>query len=188
MNFPPKPPKTGLEGITERKSIPPEEWQNLLRHVREHKRGLIQLAFFARKHAKSHRNFLVGCSVLGIDPGKPLGEYDHFEGWNETPFPAERKGADKRCAERNALEKAKDRVSVVGAIATLASESSTDGVSSEHDALHPCLECRRMLRQFMQEGFLRPDTLIFSANDENPINVISEERTLEELLKLYPND
>lgn len=169
--------------------VTPEQWKEALRFYHEHKNDLIQAAIFNRRNAVSHRPkpFKVGCAASGIGPGMKNGEYVVWQGYNFKPHTGHVKGEDKRCAERNVLEGAQSDVKTVFAIATVSKETSTGDPTKGHDVLHPCKDCRMMYRDLLKQGFLREDTMILNANDSRE-EIITEERTLKELLDLYKDD
>jgi cytidine deaminase len=173
--------------------ITPERWQVALAYYKEHRDDLIKAAAFSRRHGFSHRTppFKVGAAALAIEPGLEEGEYIVYQAYNFKPFPGEVKGNDKRCAERNALDFARSSAKVVAALVTVSNEVSTGDPTKAHDALHPCQECRGMLRKLLTEGLLREDTVVCNANDseiKDGKGLKIEERTLKELLDLYHDD
>jgi hypothetical protein len=82
---------------------------------------------------------------------------------------------------------AQENAKVVVAILTISKEKNTGDPTKAVDALHPCKECRDMYRKMIKNGFLKEDTIICSANDSNG-EIVTEERTLKELLDLYNDD
>ncbi|MBI5220498.1 MAG: hypothetical protein HY978_01515 [Candidatus Liptonbacteria bacterium] len=169
--------------------VAPEQWQDALRYYHEHRSELIQAAAWSRRNAVSHRDppFKVGCAAMGIEPDQAEGEYGVYQAYNFKPAPGETRDEDKRCAERNVLDAARRWAKVIVAIATISREISTGDPTKARRALHPCQDCRNVLRALLQEGFIRADTIICNANDGGP-EVLSEERTLQELLELYQDD
>lgn len=169
-----------------------ETWNEARKNYQEDRDYFIKGAALLRETAVSHRPipFKVGCLVLAIEPsvpgGKPSGAYV-YQASNFKPYPGERRGEDKRCAERNALDYARQYAKVVVAITTISKEVSTGDPTKAHDALHPCGDCRDMLRKLLREGFLRDDTIITNANDSKE-KIVFEERNLKELLDLYSDD
>lgn len=160
---------------------------------------LVKAAQVARDKAVSYRGFKVGCAALAWKRG-PKNEYLVRAAGNVTPAPGQGKGSAKRCAERNALEAAlRDNPEIIVAITSVSRESNTEAPSVAHDVLHPCFDCRQLLRELKSKGIMRDETVIHSVNDAGEPNsaiveptadllMVSEERTLKELLDLYPKD
>lgn len=169
--------------------VTPERWQKAVEHYKIHKLDMVKAAVFSKRNAVSHRNppFKVGSSAMGIEPNQPDGEYAVYQGYNFTPTPGARKGAEKRCAERNVLDVAKNRAKVVVALLTVSKEIHTGDATKSHGVLHPCKECRMMLRNLLQQGLLREDSIMCHANDSSP-KIVFEETTLKELLQRYSDD
>lgn len=167
-----------------------EMWEQALEHYRNNRSNIIQSAIDARKKAVSHRNFFVGCSVLGIEPGHGSAKYGIYKGHNFTLKPGEiepNTGQNKRCAERGAVEIAQTRANAITAVVIISKETNTGDGNKSHNALLPCKECRMMYREMLKKGVMREDTVICSVNDANSEQII-EERTLKELFDLYPED
>ena len=169
--------------------ITPEQWSEALEYYRSHKNELIEAGKFSRKRAVSHRNppFQVGCAVIAIEPQLQNVEYAVYQAYNFTPSPGEHHGENKRCAERNALDGARKSAKTIVAIVTTSKEVSTGDLTKAHDPLHPCSDCRDMLRRMLADGFLREDSMICNANDSGK-EIVSEEKRLNELLELYKDD
>ena len=174
--------------LEERKqfAVTPEHWAAARAYYREHQNELIAAASRTRDLGVSHRNppFKVGCAVLSIEPRLAEGEYGVYNAHNFTPLPTKPRGKDKRCAERNAIDAAENWSTAVVAIVTVSKELNTGDPTKAHDALHPCDDCRTMLREKLEEGFIKEDTIICSANDGDG-EMKTEERTVKELLELY---
>lgn len=177
--------------------IPPERWAEALRYYDEHRMELIKAAAFTRNTATSHRDFKVGAAIMTIEPNLPEDEYGVYTSHNLNPYPGfNKKQGEKACAERTGLKIAKDWSKGVVSITTVSKEISTGDHTKAHDALHPCLECRTMLRDLLKEGFIREDTVVCNVNDSRKEvrmdstteDVAIEERTVKELLELYQND
>ena len=169
--------------------------EHLRAYHERYRDALIEMAASARDKAVSHREkpFQVGSAVLTVDqtPGKHP-EYEMYASHNWTPTPGKRLDSDKRCAERNVLDGAllTDSKSLVVAITTVSRETST-GDETTHDVLHPCQECRTLLRQLIAQGNLRQDSVICSVNDAtatDQVPIVIEEKTIREVLDLYPED
>ena len=158
------------------------KWQNYL----QHKQQLIESATQARDKGISYREikFQVGCSILGNRAGEDGGLI--VNGFNYTPTKKPHANAEKRCAERNAVQRGLEKgITKIDALVTVSCESSTNNNPDEKMALHPCRDCRDLLRQLKDDGVMTDDTIICSINDKHEI---IEERTLSQLLELYDND
>jgi len=181
--FPELPPtrKNINEMIVNRK-----QWLEALWYFESHINELIKAAAFSRDNAVSHRQppFKVGCAVMSIEPGLEEGEYAIYQSYNFKPEPAPVAGIEKRCAERSGLDVARQKAKVIVGLATISKELSTGDPTRACDALHPCQECLTMLRNLLEEGFLREDSIICNANDSKA-EIVIEKRTLKELLDLY---
>ena len=73
------------------------------------------------------------------------------------------------------------------AIVTVSTESSTGDESAVHDVLHPCRDCRDLMRMTISAGILSRDSIVCNVNDAKPKRVV-EERTVGDLLDLYQDD
>lgn len=176
-------------------AITPEIWEAAINYYHQHRKELIQAASFARENAVSYRGFKVGACVLGYNPKLPAGEYLVYQAYNHTPAPnLNRKGKDKRCAERNALEVAvDDGCSTIPAMATVSKFVDTGDPSKAHDCLHPCKDCRDLFRELLQKGVLKRESMFCSANDsengeEGRPTWRIEEKTIGDSLDLYHDD
>ena len=178
-----RPTRQEIDGFV----ITPEKWKEALSFYHEHKNELVQAAIFNRKNAVSYRGFKVGCAVAGIGPRMRDGEYGVWQGYNFKPQPGFVEGENKRCAERNVLDGAQTDLKAVFAITTVSKESSTGDPTHGCDVLHPCKDCRVMFKDLIKKGFLREDTIVLSANDSKK-EIVTEEKTLKELLDLYQDD
>ena|GEM_PF-2370914 len=170
--------------------ITPESWQNALRYYHEHRSELIADAAEQLKNAVSHRSppFQVGSVAVSIGPDLEMNpEYKKWKGYNLKLKPGEVKGAQKKCAERNALEEAEFYSKAVFALVTVSKESTTGDSAKGQGVLHPCMDCRVMFRDLLKQGFLKEDTIILNVNNSKD-PVVTEERTLKELLELYNDD
>lgn len=176
--------------------ISPEEIAEALEFYRQNRDALIRSAALCRDKAHSYREipFKVGCALLAVCPDLPKGEYNVFQAYNFTPSKKDRKGWEKRCAERNAVHAAIERnTKFIAALVTVSKESDTgDGNKSENDVLHLCRECRDMVRELHEKGILRDESMICNVNDANDSNarrsLVIEERTTKEYLELYKDD
>ena len=175
-------------------TITPEKWKEFLDYYRTHRDALISEAALARDNGVSHRNFKVGCALISVEPGLKEGEYAVYSAHNFTPTPANRTGWEKRCAERNAVEAAIEKGAFfIPAMVSVSRETSTgDETTKAHDVLHPCLNCREMLRELMKTGVLRDESIICNVNDaekpEKNTPYVVEEKTLKQLLEMYKDD
>ena len=119
-------------------------------------------------------------------------DYPIFLSGNITPYPAERNGWDKDCAERNtAREALKKDAGLIIAFVTVSKETSTGDQEGQHDALHPCKECRNMFCELLEKNLLRPDSIVCNVNDKDVDEggeLKIEEHTVQQLLDLYPDD
>ena len=170
--------------------VTPTAWNNAIEFYENHRNDLIGVAARSRDRAVSYREvpFRVGAVACVIEPGKEGGEYAVYQGANIKPAPKKVSGRDKRCAERNALDAAQTHATVVVALVTVSTELNTGDPTKAHDALHPCRDCRDMLRQLLKEKFVRNETIVCNANDANKEDVVYEERSLGDLLALYHDD
>ena len=177
--------------INQRPPISQEEMDRHLQQYREHRVELIFAAMRSRdKIAHSHRGFKVGCALLTHDPKNPE-DYPVALSGNLTPYPAERNGWDKDCAERNTVREALKNDSFIVAFVTVSKEISTGDEEGKHDAPHPCKECRKMFRELLVKNLLRPDSIVCNVNDKEVDTggeLKIEERTVKQLLDLYLDD
>jgi len=150
-----------------------------LQYFRAHRREFIEKAREAWKLAKSYRGFHVGCSLMAADLEGKNFIYDLYNGANWTP--EEKKppatGANKRCAERVAVQAALDgNVKLIPAIITFSKETDISRLRETHvedtedDVLHPCLDCRQMMRALLVLGILRENTILCNINIKNGKN------------------
>ncbi len=172
-----------------------DEPVDMTEHVRNYreffKQDLITAAAQERDWAFSYRGFHVGASVMTM-PGDGKRDYSIFTGHNfkdkEKPS---FKGSQKKCGERAAVGKAIDNdAELIVAMVTVSKESST-GDAHEHDALHPCADCRAMLRALLDKGILRGDSIMCNVNDsktDKDGKWVEEERTVDQLLALYEDE
>lgn len=163
----------------------------------EIRREMIAAAQTARNLAISHRQFKVGAALMGVDE---TGEIKVYSGFNNTPKPHQegdppRPLWEKKCAESIAIEEAvRDGCIFVVALVTVSDKVATDDQSKAHSALHPCLECRIKLRQLIDNGRLRSDSVMVNVKDnkeedeDRAIKEVEEERTIGELLAKYADD
>ncbi len=155
---------------------------------------LVERARLARDTmARSYRDFKVGCSVL-VWTGK---EYVIHSAGNDTPerVVPPRQGKEKRCAERQALELAlvePKEGQIVVAIVTFSKELATnpDDPRHYHDVLHPCPDCRQLLRELQAQGKITDETVMNNVHDreksdDRDVKMWSEERSTKGLLSLY---
>ncbi len=173
----------------------PEEIKRYVRDYHDHKKtDMIQAAALDRELAISYRNppFKVGAAIMSKEPNQGPGQYSIYSGHNETPTKAFREGVAKRCAEKQALEQAlAHQTNMVVAIVSVSKEISTGDSSQAHDALHPCGECRKMIRQMKAEGLLSDESIICNVNDSRlgpDGQWAQEERTVKDLLELYKDE
>ena len=173
--------------------ISPEDKARFIQDYKNNKKAdLITAAAFARDNAVSYRNFKVGAAIMSKEPNQASGEYSIYSGHNYKPEPAEQEGIAKRCAEKMALEQAlANHTNFIPAIISVSDKISTGSDSQAHDALHPCNECRAMIRQLKKEGLLSGERIICNVNDSRlgrDGNWAEEERTVDELLSLYSGE
>jgi cytidine deaminase len=180
----------------------PTDWaENMPDYLQDYreffKQDLIAQAAEARDWAVSHRQpmFQVGCSIMTKpgDPREPENDYRVFTGYNYKPKPGPPvKGSQKRCAERRAVEQAIDNgTELIVAMVTVSRETSTGDATHAHDALHPCADCRAMMRALLEKGILRADSIMCNVNDskkDKDGKWVEEERTVEKLLALYEDE
>lgn len=177
-------------------TVTPEMMEAALKYYREHHKYLEEAAATAREDAVSHRGCKVGCCLMAIHPqGAKQGEYAIYTGYNVTPEPnLNRRGKDKRCAERNVLERAiGDGCKFVPALVTVSNFVDTGDPSKAHDCLHPCKDCRDLLRELVDKGVLSRESMFCSANDaangqDGKLTWRIEEMTVGQLLDLYHDD
>jgi cytidine deaminase len=176
--------------------VTPEMVETALQYYRDHRKYLMEAAATAMKDAISHRNCNVGCCLMAIHPQvAKQGEYAIYTDHNVTPAPnLHRRGKDKRCAERNNLERAiDDGCRFIPAMVTVSNFVDTGDPSKAHDVLHPCKDCRDLLRELVSQGILSRESMFCSANDVTngeggkPSWRI-EEMTVGKLLDMYQDD
>jgi cytidine deaminase len=140
--------------------------------------------------AKNHRGFLVGCSVSTIvknDYG--MEEVKTHSAGNFTPEDKKKSPEAKWCAERIAANLAlAEKGFFIPAVVTVSSKVDTGEGGQVHDVLHPCPECRALFRHLIKENIMSGETKVANINDADPQNLKMEERSVKELLALYPND
>ena len=176
--------------------VTPQRWGEALRYSEGHQIELIKAAAFSRNTATSHRDFKVGAAIMTIEPNLPEDEYGVYTSHNLNPYPGFNEGREKACAERMGIEAAKSWAKGVVSITTVSKELTTGDPTKAHDALHPCLECRTMLRSLLEEGLIKEDTIVCNVNDAKEEvgmdstleDVAIEKRTIKELLDLYEDD
>ena len=167
--------------------VTPEYWNKAMELYRKDRQWMIDAAAKSRDKAYQYRGFKVGASAMGIEPGLPPDEPVLYYSGNFKYSLGEVKGEDKRCAERNVLDAAKGRVKVIVALVTVSKEVHTGDPTKARDVLHPCRDCRDMFRKYLEEGFMRENTIMCGVNDaEGELKI--EERTLKDLLDLYSDD
>ncbi len=173
-------------------STSPEEQAGYIRDYRDKKNDLITAAALDRDNAVSYRDFKVGSAIMSKEPNQAPGEYSLYSGHNYKPAPAEQEGVAKRCAEKMALEQAlANHTKFIPAIVSVSDRISTGTDSAAHDALHPCEECRVMIRQLKKDGLLSGESIICNVNDSRlgaSGQWAEEERTVDQLLSLYPEE
>lgn len=173
----------------ELRPINPEILQQYLADYEGKRDELIEAAADDRDRAVSYRNFKVGSVLLSKDPNQAPGEYSIYSGHNYKPEPGHQEGVTKRCAEKQALEQALARhTEQIVAIISVSDQISTGDSSNAHDALHPCGDCRKMIRQMLTEGLINENGIICNVNDSRTGldgKWVREERTVRELLNLY---
>ncbi len=165
--------------------------RHLAAYTPERRQELIKLAQVARgADAKSYRDFFVGCTVLGAHPRiNGDTEYRAFPAGNYTPNKKNRSEIGKWCAERVAVNAAlSEGATFIPAMVSVSMESDRGENEHDHGVLHPCPECRNLLRHLLEEKILHEQTMICNVNDRDPEHVIISERTVRELLDLYKND
>jgi cytidine deaminase len=173
-----------------------QEFKEALAFYEEHRPAFIKSAALCRDKAYSYREvpFKVGCAMVTISPNVPKGEYEVYQSYNFTPSGKLRKDWRKRCAERSAVHAAIDKkVKYIVALVTVSGETDTgDENNKSTDVLHPCLDCRNMLRELKESGLVDNRTIICNANDTKKANnregVVFEERNLKDFLELYKDD
>lgn len=167
----------------------PEEIERYVADYELKRDELIDAAAKDRDQAVSYRNFKVGASVLSRNPGQKTGEYSIYSGHNYKPKEEFQEGVAKRCGEKQALEKALANLTEqVVAIVSVSDRISTGDSTRAHDALHPCSECRKMIRQMLKEGLISEQGIVCNVNDsrQGPDGKWArEERTVAELLNIY---
>lgn len=138
--------------------------------------------------AKNHRGFLVGCAVAAVvQEGYGMEEAKIFSAGNYTPESKKKNSEAKWCAERIAINLAlAEKGTFIPAIVTVSDRVDTGEGGQVHDVLHPCPECRNLLRHLIEEGIMDEETKVCNVNDSNPDKLIMEEHTLKELLEKYP--
>lgn len=169
--------------------VDPEILPNLEPPTPEQRQAFFETARFnlverARKQMErgvSYRDFKVGCSVLAWHPKDGLVIYDAH---NVKPFKIKQKGADKLCAERNALNYAtEEKCTKIIAIVTASREKNTgDDSPNQHDVLHPCPDC---LELFNSLPSIDQDTIVYSVLDETPPLPREEIERYEEDVKAF---
>lgn len=178
----------------------PKEWKQEFEH--ELPMYLKMAIHHAERGAQSYRHFNVGCVVLARnesdDPAvRAVGNFLVPVGANIKERPGQQVGEDKLCAERTALNQTivEGSTPVVGLVIA-SNELQPDEMSGVcSPTLHPCEECRKMFKQLMEIGMLRPDTQIVSVkykveikNDARHCSQEAIERhTLKQLLELHEN-
>lgn len=175
-----------------------KDMQVYLKFYENHRPKLIADAAATRDRAVSHRGFHVGCVVMTVDLRDQKYVYDSYSAANFTPIKKEppEKGPNKFCAERVALERAlTDGAKLIPAMVSYSKETNVTRETKagepmiEHDVLHPCQDCRQLMRAMLAQGILRPDSKICSVNDANGAGeTIIRERSVKSLLKLYKNE
>jgi len=122
----------------------PENWHD---DYLRYRASLIRAAAFTRDRAYSYRGFRVGCVLMTLDSKVEPGEYRVYNAYNVKDEPGEQFGNEKRCAERNAIEAAaRSGATDILAIVTVSKENSTGDEAVRHDALHPCRDCRDLIK------------------------------------------
>jgi len=155
------------------------------------RQNLIREAQIARDElALSYRDFKVGCAVVSIKKSlEGVEEIKYHSAGNFTPEDKKKMSEAKWCAERTSvhLALAEDGV-FIPAIVTVSDRVDTGGGEDVHDVLHPCYDCRKLLRQLIGEKIMSPESKICCVNDKDHDNLQVDERTVEELLRMYPNE
>jgi cytidine deaminase len=165
-----------------------------LEYVEENLQKYVELAAKARTKAESHRGFFVGCALDVVRGKNGVYIHDAYAAANNTPVKKEppATGPDKKCAERIATDAALDEdARLITAIVTISKESNHSreaGHSQEHDVLHPCLDCRQMMRGLMALGILRPESMLYNVNDSDPKSPKTFKKTVAEVLSIYKDD
>jgi len=165
--------------------------RHLASYTPERRQELMKLAQEARDaDAKSYRDFFVGCTVLSVHSGVNGDvEYRAFPAGNYTPERKDRSEIGKWCAERVAVNRAlSEGATFIPAMVSVSKESDRGENEHNHGVLHPCPECRGLLRHLLEEKILHEQTMICNVNDHDPQNTIVSEMTLSELLELYKDD
>lgn len=179
----------GFEKRPEAEHIDDRDMAGYLRVYREeYREKLIKMAAQARHKAVSYREkpFRVGSAILTVDNTRE--QYAMYASHNWTPSQGTRTGGAKRCAERNAADSAllENNSAFIVAITTLSSEKSTGDHSEAHDVLHPCQECRTLMRQMIAQGHLSEQSVLCSVNDLK--EMVIDEKSVGEILDLYKDD
>ncbi len=175
--------------------VTPEIMNSALEYYRANHKYIMEAALREREEAVSHRGCKVGSCVIAINPKFFKRDYAIYTDHNVTPAPnLNRRGKDKRCAERNALERATDDgCEFFPAMATVSNFVDTGDPSKGHDVLHPCKDCRDLWREFLAKGFLSRESIFCSGNDvdngeDGKTLWRIEEMAVGELLDLYHDD
>lgn len=163
-----------------------------LEYYKECKKSLIVGTQMNRNHAVSWRDkpFKVGCAALTLDADLPDDQPAVHTGGNYKPT----EKSAKRCAEKHAVEGALlyDVKLIIAIVIVSTEHDKGDDENKPSEALHPCLECRKMYRDLLKKGILREDSIICSVNDseldENGMPTVIQEMTVKELLELYKDD
>jgi len=146
-----------------------------LSQTREH---LISRAQEASQYANSYRDFQVGSAVLAFNPQatEPANSYHVFVGANLKPA----KDGPKVCAEQIAIGSAiANGYSVIIALAVTGERQPDSKSGLNPPTLHPCWECRTLLRDMPQ---VSDDTFIITTfNHGGPV----EEHTMAEILAIH---
>ena len=82
---------------------------------------------------------------------------------------------------------------MIVAIVTVSKElTASQNATPQHDALHPCRDCRDFMRALIKRGVMKDETVVYNVNDkelpEADIKMIGEERTIKDLLALYQDE
>ncbi|HEY4964695.1 MAG TPA: hypothetical protein VIH90_08465 [Candidatus Saccharimonadales bacterium] len=118
----------------------------------------------ADERAVSYRDFKVGASAYAISTTEPRAAY--LFGANYKPDPT----VDKRCAEFDVLEKARERgLDRVIALAIYGPSDFGDVNHIHTPTLHPCESCRIMLDE---SPMVLDDTLIITGNEKGDIELM----------------
>ena len=151
---------------------------------------MIPKAIAARDElAENHRGFFVGCALCVVEKREHDTEKVKFyEAANyrpvDKPVPAEQKFCAERTAILSANSNKKGRMFIIG-IVTVSSEIDTGEGGPVHDVLHPCPQCRDVLRHMIKEGTLSPESRICNVNDKDPEHKVISETTVGKLLDKY---